>query len=499
MSQSRYSPEYKVLAREQARDAVQRLLQSDGMSNFGDVWKRLVASRGDSAADRKTFRRFYRFGPPTRPRDRSHAVLEAVAGISSNPDELRALVQEFWSVSASDPVASIDSGEIHETWFAIVPVQDGRSYTSVDHVEIRKLTLNKVTGFIRRLAPPSDSGHEWHFSGTRLGNQALFLSFWPAGTNNEFSRGTIRLLRARGARRHHYEGEYERLDESGELLTRRYTWQRTIPKSALHQVALLDLDNTLHASWSIRAWVEYLAGEGLGGADACLQQIDSALARFNDAALSHDQLATECASAYAVMLKGKRRDEIGSLAAGFAGDQDDLFAFARPLVGCLEDHLVSPVIVSGAPHEVVEHYATELGIEETFSLRLAIDENGCYTGDIDANHGLAAMKREVVNAFTAQQRKIVLAIGDSPSDRPLWQHARYRIIVGGLPPATRWPTERVMTIVPEEVSVAEIVDWVNSRLIAEREQGSSAEQDLMVTLIDQVGQAKSGGSATGSS
>jgi hypothetical protein len=92
-------------------------------------------------------------------------------------------------------------------------------------------------------------------------------------------------------------------------------------------------------------------------------------------------------------------------------------------------------------------------------------EAGVYTGVIASNPGLSETKRAHAASLSGEGHEIMLAVGDSPSDAPLFEASPSVIVVGGdlrlVPPGRRGleirpsePTEsilrRVAWLLPEQ-------------------------------------------------
>jgi phosphoserine phosphatase len=304
--------------------------------------------------------------------------------------------------------------------------------------------------------------------------------FRPLNAENATSRGTI-ALRQVEYRPLRHRGTYTRLDldPAGHrrLVTRELTLRSDIPPEAFRRVALLDLDNTLRKDWTIRRWLRFLSRNGMDSASEALSEIEELMASFAEGRFDHDELARRCADAYAAGMRDGSVEDIDDWAAVFVQgpDADALHDFAKPLVEDLIERGIAPVIVSGAPRKVVRRHARRLGIAEAFGLTLGTvapeevaDAAGArYDGTVTDNPGLAARKGALVRELIEGGREIVLAVGDSESDEPLWEAAPYRVIVGERMSPDQWDAGRTLVIHPGTTPWPEIAGWLDSRLDAE--------------------------------
>lgn len=295
-----------------------------------------------------------------------------------------------------------------------------------------------ISGTIQRLSPDDQGDLHWNFHGTRYA-EAIFVAFWPLERRNARSRGTISLTRPdyESAREGPdlYYGHYTRLlDESTGLLTRQYGWYKEVPASAFPRVALLDLDNSLVADWTIRPWLQAL-GRRPGWrkeATACRAAIEVLVEKFKQRAIDHDELVDSCEQSYVELMTGRSAADVDDAAAVFFDSRKNRrreHDFVRPLVDYLKEWGVAPIIISGAPAELVSRYARSLGISEWHGFTLAVDGD-TYTGSVQCNPGTTTEKERIVAQTIRQKREVVLALGDSESDAPLWDVAPSKVIVG---------------------------------------------------------------------
>ncbi len=418
-------------------------------------------------------------GIPKEPKDATREALRLLAQMGNVEDAAMSLCEELWrhchmkrtrGLAPSEPT---EEGWIPSVWYAIIPPQDSRRYTSIDRYSVTRQERETLSGTIVRLSPPSESGLRWEFSGTRHGVEGLFLVFRPLDADNPASHGTIALQQVE-YRPLRYRGTYTRLDRDSShhrLLTREIALHPEVPLEAFRRVALLDLDNTLRGDWTIRRWMEFLSRSGSDAAKRGLPQIEDMVKLFSKGTIDHDKLARSCADIYAEAMRGELVEDFDDWAAVFVQgpDSGSLFDFVKPLVEDLAHRGVAPVIISGAPQKVVKRHARRLGIPQVFGLTLGTaDEGGRrYDGTVVDNPGLGVRKRSIVRALVEQEREVVLAIGDSESDEPLWQAAPYRVIVGDRVLPDPEDANRTLIVHPGRTAWPEIAGWLDARLEVE--------------------------------
>jgi phosphoserine phosphatase len=153
--------------------------------------------------------------------------------------------------------------------------------------------------------------------------------------------------------------------------------------------------------------------------------------RFARGEIDHNQLAVEANEDYARELAGWSLQQAAPLVQQFVADVDRLrvFAWTAPVLRSLVADGVRPVVVSGAPHEILVEHAERLGLAgvEVHGLTLRAGPDGRFTGDLAANLGTDAGKRDLLQHVSGP---VVLGVGDSVSDLPLLQGARRQLVVG---------------------------------------------------------------------
>jgi HAD superfamily phosphoserine phosphatase-like hydrolase len=208
--------------------------------------------------------------------------------------------------------------------------------------------------------------------------------------------------------------------------------------SAASSVAVLDFDNTLARGWILGPWMQCLAENAIGDMGAGIERLLKLFADYSARpGFGHDRLAMEAGQIYADSMANVAARNVEPLAAPFVSDylgpRGQLFEHARSLISGLRERGLRPVMITGAPGEVTEALMRELEIERCFPLLLEIDD-GVFTGTVVSNRGIAHEKAAACRWLIDEQEcEIIVAIGDSEGDRPMWRLAEVSIRVGGPP------------------------------------------------------------------
>jgi phosphoserine phosphatase len=113
-------------------------------------------------------------------------------------------------------------------------------------------------------------------------------------------------------------------------------------------------------------------------------------------------------------------------------DRHQVYGWAAPLLRWLSEHGTRPVIISGAPREILVEHVQHLGLAdvEVHGLTLTLGDDGRYAGGVAANVGTDASKRKLIERLAATAGPVELGVGDSTSDLPILRAARRQLIVG---------------------------------------------------------------------
>jgi phosphoserine phosphatase len=197
----------------------------------------------------------------------------------------------------------------------------------------------------------------------------------------------------------------------------------------MERIALVDWDGTIRKDFTIRLWVHRLTGAGLLPGKIT-DQLERLFVRYHDNMLSHDDLARLSAVIYANSLTGLSSRLVARHAHQFlVSDQKHLFSFSTRLLASLHKQGIAVIVVSGAPMEILQLYCKSLRLKAAHGLNIE-SKNGVYTGSILENPGISKEKEDVVRQILdSHNMRVVMAMGNSPSDDPLFQAAPVNVIV----------------------------------------------------------------------
>lgn len=324
--------------------------------------------------------------------------------------------------------------------------EPSRLYPSIDRFDLEIWPDGRIEGIIERIEPEARRGALWGCVGRDV-LDTILLTFWPLRSDDvdlpqADSAGHISVQRE-NSKRQPWVGHVVKMERhpGGDPVFRTYPYWLSPPGdpklvSAASTVALLDFDNTLANGWILGSWLAALAESGVGTTATAVEKLEHLFAQYRARpGFGHDRLAMEAAQIYADAMTGIRAAEIEPLVGPFVSDYlgagGQLFRYSRALLDGLRARGLRPVLVTGAPGELTEALMRELTIERCFSLLLEIDD-GVFTGGIVSNRGVSGEKAAAVDWLINQQDcEVVVAVGDSEGDRPMWRAAQLAIRVGG--------------------------------------------------------------------
>jgi phosphoserine phosphatase len=205
------------------------------------------------------------------------------------------------------------------------------------------------------------------------------------------------------------------------------------------RVALLDWDNTLHHGWTLEPWVRFLVDRGQAPVSLAVDGEQLTRDYLEGRLDGHSDLAHRANTLYAAAAAGWASTDVAALVAPFLDEVDRplVYGFVPALLAWLVEHGIEPVVVTGAPAELVAGYVESAG-GRVLGLTLA-EADGRYTGAIGRNPGPGAEKARAVTEMLAGGYEVVLGAGDSESDLPLLQAARHQLVVGNPALAEAFP------------------------------------------------------------
>jgi len=328
--------------------------------------------------------------------------------------------------------------------------EPSRLYPSIDRFDLKIWPNGRINGVIERIEPEGRRGALWGCAG-REARDTILLTFWPLRSDQvdqpqADSAGHISVQRE-NSKRQPWVGHVIKMERhpSNDPVLHTYPYWLSPPDdprlvSAASTIAVLDFDNTLARGWILGPWLAALADAGVGDALSAVVKLERLFAEYRARpGFGHDRLATEAARIYADSMKDVRAVDVeplvGPFVSDYVGGGGQLFRNARVLLDGLRERGLRPVLVTGAPGELTEALMRELKVERCFSLLLEI-ENGVFTGGIVSNRGVSSEKAAACEWLTLHQDcEIVVAVGDSEGDRPLWREAQVAVRIGGDPDA----------------------------------------------------------------
>lgn len=188
------------------------------------------------------------------------------------------------------------------------------------------------------------------------------------------------------------------------------------------EISLFDWDGTLRADYTLLDWVMHLIRENFLD-ELVFNCLKKTFKEFNDGILTYSNLVINTADVYAKSIARINESNLNIQAEIFASNDRKLFPFVSDLIEFLHRKNLEVVIISGTPTIVLNAFASKLGIDQSFGLDLDKTPDGAYNGLILRNHGLYSYKKKLVDKFLAEDRKIILGVGNSKADLPLLENA----------------------------------------------------------------------------
>ena len=191
--------------------------------------------------------------------------------------------------------------------------------------------------------------------------------------------------------------------------------------------ALLDWDNTLRKGYTLFSWIDYLIGKGIIKSGV-REEIGYLIQEYQNDNISHDQLAKEACYVYAQSIKGISRFFLNQQVRKYMSeDEAKLFRFTKEIFNLLKQYRIQPIIISGAPEDVINNYRVALNINKIYGFATE-ENNGIFTGNVLYNYGYNKNKKveEICNEFGNEPK---IAFGDSVSDFEMLNRANKSIIV----------------------------------------------------------------------
>lgn len=192
---------------------------------------------------------------------------------------------------------------------------------------------------------------------------------------------------------------------------------------ASRRIAVLDWDNSLHLGFTMGPWMHALARDAQESATA--DRFDRALADHEGGRLAYDAFALLAEELYTGLMDGRIAADVEATAARLV-PIDPLRPGTPELIAALLARDIHPVLISGAPIEVLRAHADALGIAPGDVTGWTLERDGDrYLGRLaGGNTARGGSKAQIVARLVAAGAEVVLGVGDSDADRPLVDAAR---------------------------------------------------------------------------
>lgn len=153
--------------------------------------------------------------------------------------------------------------------------------------------------------------------------------------------------------------------------------------------------------------------------------------------MKNESLIRELAETYREALVGKSMAFVKAEATitRLLADDENFYATLKRLVKHQEDgHEV--VLITGSPDFLVKPFAEKFGFKY-FASTYHVDDNGCFTGEIELMAGAVA-KQAVIDSLGLENYSMVIGLGDTASDAPLLAASHQSVLVA--------PTEETLEV-----------------------------------------------------
>lgn len=193
--------------------------------------------------------------------------------------------------------------------------------------------------------------------------------------------------------------------------------------------ALLDWDNSLRIGATLFTWTDFLVRERVLPREVITER-ENLREQYRQGLLSHDDLSRECCAAYLRAMDGMEEGRyLALIQAYLPEDRGYLAPHTAPLMDWLRRHSITPVVVSGSPHDIISHYFGMFGVARSYDFLTRMKAGRLDGGFLrSGGHDKQAVVNECRERFGEEP---LLAVGDSPSDLPMLRAARFPVVVGG--------------------------------------------------------------------
>ncbi len=192
--------------------------------------------------------------------------------------------------------------------------------------------------------------------------------------------------------------------------------------------ALLDWDGTLRDDATLFCWEDYLVRTGVIDNTVVLER-ERLRNEYRQGKINHDDLSREACVTYLSALAGMSRQQYFSLIDAYMPeDRRHYSPHTEILFRWLKKHDIQPIVVSGAPHDVICQYFQEFHITQAYDF--VCDFKDEKLSPVYVGSGGHDKQKIVEYCQTQWNEPPILAMGDSASDVPMLRAAKFPIIVG---------------------------------------------------------------------
>lgn len=191
--------------------------------------------------------------------------------------------------------------------------------------------------------------------------------------------------------------------------------------------ALFDWDNTVRNGYTLYSWVDYLCANSI--IKSPLQfELNKIKNKYKKRIITHDHYASIACSKYAKALTGMHIEKINNAVLKYISyDKKFLFNNIVALFDFLYEKGINIIVISGAPLIVLQNYKEMFHFEHIYAFKEKI-LNDVFTGDVEYNFGFDKEKKvlEIADKYGSYP---YIAFGDSESDIPMLNYARYAFYI----------------------------------------------------------------------
>ena len=177
-------------------------------------------------------------------------------------------------------------------------------------------------------------------------------------------------------------------------------------------------------------WIDYLVNrEAISS--KIYDTISSISKKYNDKCITHDDYAKYACSEYSKAVRKHSFAELDTLAKEYlVCDMKQIFGGMGRLFNLLYQKDIDIIVISGAPEIILRHYKEKYHLSDIYAFKECVVD-GIITGQVAYNYGYNKEKA-IDMLITKYGSGPLLAFGDSSSDVPLLNEAKYGFAVNNM-------------------------------------------------------------------